>query len=247
MKLIGNYYTQVDRGLERKTNEDFAVILTNSRGDLLLLVADGMGGHVQGNLAAKIAIDTLAQAFKRKSRFWGKNAPGRWLSKFVRIANAEIHREAENNPEYRQMGTTLVAAIIRPRDLTIVNVGDSRAYWLNQGKLEMLTEDQTLVAYLAKTGQIKPEEKKTHPRRHVLINALGVAPSVSLDLFRFPYHDQDVLLCSDGLYNLVNDQEIEAVLLTSDSVEEKAALLVTNANKNGGLDNIAIALWEREL
>lgn len=247
MKLIGNYCTRTDRGLVRKSNEDFAVILANPRGDLLMMVADGMGGHAKGHLAARLAIETLASAFKKKNRFFSRKSAKMWLLKTVRNANAKIYKEAESNPDYQQMGTTLVAALIRPKDLTLVNIGDSRAYWLNDGKLAMLTEDQTLVSYLAKTGQIKPEEKKTHPRRHVLINALGVSPSVSLDVFHFPYDAQTVLLCSDGLYNLVNDEEIEAILLTKDTIEEKTTLLVTNANKNGGLDNIAVALWEREL
>ena len=89
-----------------------------------------------------------------------------------------IYSEAQNNTDYRDMGTTLVAALIRTNDLTLVNVGDSRAYWLENGRLNLLTEDQTLVSYLAKTGQIRPEEKKTHPRRHVLINALGLTPQL---------------------------------------------------------------------
>ena len=247
MKLIGNYCTRIDRGLVRYSNEDQALILTNPHGDLLMLVADGMGGHAQGDLAARLAIDTIARAFRNRPYFLTRKSAELWLTKTIRHANSVIYREAQNNPDYRDMGTTLVAALVRANDLTITNIGDSRAYWLDNGRLSLLTEDQTLVSYLAKTGQIRPEEKKTHPRRHVLINALGVEPSVSLDVFRFDYVDQILLLCSDGLYNHVNDDEIEAILLTDDSVEEKATMLVTNANNNGGSDNIAVAIWEREL
>mgnify|MGYP001768425605 CR=1 FL=1 len=241
---VGTYCARTDIGRVRLTNEDQALVLANAYGDVMMLVADGMGGHAQGDFASRIAIDVLGDAFRNKNRFWSTGSVKKWLKKTIRHANKQIYQEAQENDEYKDMGTTLVVALIHKNKVIIANVGDSRAYFLLEQKMYRLTEDQTFVDYLFRTGQIKEEEIKSHPRRHVLLNALGITPSVNIDLNVFSYEDQPVMLCSDGLYNNLSNKEIEVVLLTDDSVDQKCDMLIAIANKNGGSDNIAVALWE---
>lgn len=241
---VGTYCARTDIGRVRLTNEDQALVLANAYGDVMMLVADGMGGHAQGDFASHIAIDVLGDAFRNKNRFWSTGSVKKWLKNTIRHANKQIYQEAQANDEYKDMGTTLVVALIHKNKVLIANVGDSRAYFLLEQKMYRLTEDQTFVDYLFRTGQIKEEEIKSHPRRHVLLNALGITPSVNIDLNVFSYEDQPVMLCSDGLYNNLSNKEIEVVLLTDDSVDQKCDMLIAIANKNGGSDNIAVALWE---
>jgi protein phosphatase len=125
-----------------------------------------------------------------------------------------------------------------------MNAGDSRCYLFKERKLKQITEDQTYVNFLYKSGQIKAEEMATHPRRHVLTNAVGLFPSISVDLKIIEYHGEGIFLCSDGLYNNVSDVDIENVLRTDQSSEQKVSSLINIANFNGGSDNISIALWE---
>lgn len=241
---IGTFCARTDIGRVRLTNEDQALVLANAYGDVLMLVADGMGGHAQGDFASRIALDVLGDAFRNKNRFWTVSSAKKWLKNNIRKANHQIYQEAQNNDEYRDMGTTLVVALIVGKKVLIANVGDSRAYFLLDQHMYRLTEDQTFVDYLFRTGQIKEEEIKSHPRRHVLLNAVGITPSVNIDLNVFTYDNQPILLCSDGLYNNCSNKEIEVVLMTDDSVDQKCDMLISMANKNGGSDNIAVALWE---
>ena len=143
------------------------------------------------------------------------------------------------------MGTTLTLLLI-VKDIAILgHVGDSRCYFLkNHHDLVQMSEDQTYVAYLLRTQQITPEEALTHPKRHVLMNALGVYPSASIDVRSFPYLNEEVLLCSDGLYNNVPQEDIASIIKGNDAVEQKVNELIAIGNKNGGSDNIAVVLWE---
>jgi protein phosphatase len=126
----------------------------------------------------------------------------------------------------------------------IANIGDSRAYMLVKGKLTQMTEDQTYVQYLLNTGKITPEQALSHPERHVLMNALGINPSVSLTLISKPYAGESLLLCSDGLYNSIPLPAIEAIITTDERADQKVLSLINEANSNGGSDNEGIAYWE---
>ena len=170
-----------------------------------------------------------------------------WVSKAIREANKSIYEQSQSNPNYRGMGTTITLLLII-KDMAILgHVGDSRCYFLkNHHDLVQMTEDQTYVAYLVRTGQITQEEALTHPKRHVLMNALGIYPSASIDLKVIPYLNEEILLCSDGLYNNVPVDDIAAIVKGNDTVEMKVNELIAIGNKNGGSDNIAVVLWEAQ-
>ena len=143
------------------------------------------------------------------------------------------------------MGTTLCAVLIHGQKMVIANVGDSRAYsYSEEDGLLRLTKDQTYVSYLLRTGQINEQEALTHPDRHVLMNALGIYASASMDIETKPYRGQAILLCTDRLYNNLSEMEMRAILNTDDRPDQKVKSLIMDANNNGGSDNIGIAYWE---
>ncbi len=240
----GTYAYKTDTGLLRSNNEDQALVTMNASGEVFLIVCDGMGGAKKGDLASKIAIDTLAKAFKNKKRHHFPYFDRLWLTRVCREANSLIYKSAEKNEKYRGMGTTLVAALLSGDRLLIANIGDSRAYMIKERALHQLTEDQTYVRYLVNTGSLSEKEASYHPDRHVLMNALGVYPSLSVTFSQFKYDGEPLLLCSDGLYNQVPPKEIVAVLSTDERVDQKVLGLILEANEAGGNDNAAVAYWE---
>jgi serine/threonine protein phosphatase PrpC len=183
----GAYAFKTDIGKVRQSNEDQAMVLTSETGEVFLVVCDGMGGANKGDVASKAAVDSLAASFKKKKRNLFAGMDRLWITKAAKAANKVIFDQADKNPAYKGMGTTMVAALISGNRLLIANIGDSRAYMLVKGKLTQMTEDQTYVQYLLNTGKITPEQALSHPERHVLMNALGINPSVSLTLISKPY------------------------------------------------------------
>ncbi|NCA97284.1 MAG: Stp1/IreP family PP2C-type Ser/Thr phosphatase [Bacteroidia bacterium] len=244
MRIKGRFAYRIDIGRVRVSNEDQAIVLTNADGDVLLLVCDGMGGHNKGDFASRTAISVLSEAFKAKPKFSNPFLAKRWLMRQIHNANNVIYDAAYSNDAYKDMGTTLVAVLIIEERIIIANIGDSRAYAIRPDGLERLTEDQTFVDYLYRTGKISKEEIATHPKRHVLMNALGIYPSLTLDVSSSPYIGYSVILCSDGLYNNISEQEMHAILSTEERPEQKVETLIKVANSNGGSDNIAVAYWE---
>ncbi len=244
MRIKGNFAFRIDIGRVRITNEDQATVLINADGDVLMVVCDGMGGHNKGDYASRSAVSILAEAFKNKPKFIHPFFARRWLSKAIHLANRAIYDAAYANEAYKDMGTTLVAALIIEDYIIIANIGDSRAYAVRYEGMERLTSDQTYVDYLYRTGKISKEEITTHPKRHVLMNALGIYPSLTLDITSSTYVGFSILLCSDGLYNNISEKELHAILTTEERPEQKVETLIKVANNNGGSDNIAIAYWE---
>lgn len=239
----GIYAAATDIGRIRINNEDRANALANFAGDVFLVICDGMGGQNKGDYASKMACDHLVESFKKKRKmpyFFTRL----WLSHAIKEANALVYREASKNETYKGMGTTCVAVYIQGERMIVANIGDSRAYAYSKGKLGRLTNDQTYVDYLCRTGKIKEEEKDSSPERHILMNALGIYPSCSVDIRVLPYRGEAILLCSDGLYNNISEAEIRAILLTDERPDKKVASLISEANGNGGSDNIGIAYWE---
>ena len=244
--VYGNFACKTDIGKVRMTNEDRAGVFTNAKGNILLIVCDGMGGQNKGEYAAQIALDVISESFLKKQKFLNALSARNWLYNIVREANRKIYDEANTKQQYNNMGTTLSLALIYKSTFFPVQVGDSRVYELRNHQLTQLTDDQTYVNYLYKTGKITKEEMKTHPKRHVLINALGMFPSVEFDFNSHPYMNSTILVCSDGLYNNTSDQEIYSVLNGKDVATQKANELIAIANANGGSDNIAVAIWEAD-
>ena len=244
--VYGSFACKTDIGKVRLTNEDRAGAFTNAKGNILLIVCDGMGGQNKGEYAAQVALDTVANSFLKKQRFFNAMTAKSWLIKIIKDANRLIYEEASEKPELKNMGTTLSLALIYEDTLFTVQVGDSRIYELKDNQLTQLTDDQTYVNYLYKTGKISKEEMATHPKRHVLINAMGMSPNVELDFKSYPYTNSSLLVCSDGLYNNCNLNAISSILRSDDSVSQKANEFINIANANGGSDNIAVAIWEAE-
>ena len=243
--LSGSFTYKTDVGRVRVTNEDRAIALTNARGNVLLLVCDGMGGQSKGELASTLASNFIAEEFRNRTRkFLNKATAAHWLVSTIRKANSAVFNESLNNKEYSGMGTTLTAVLIIGNNAIIAQVGDSRAYFLENDELIQVTEDQTFVGYLLRTGQISEEEARVHPKRHVLLEALGIRPSVNVDVSFRKYNNNRVLVCSDGLYNNVSTRDIANILKNDDTVTLKATQLISVANMNGGSDNIAVVLWE---
>lgn len=238
----GIFSFDTNRGSVRLENEDQAKVCVNASHSVMLLVCDGMGGQNKGDYASRYACSILSEAFmKRKGKPFFTQF---WLARTIRKINKSIFAQAEKSEIYKGMGTTLVCVIVEGRQMTIANIGDSRAYAFSAGILERLTEDQTVVDYLRRTGKISDDEASGHADRHILLNALGVFPSVSVDVKRKTYYGQSIFCCSDGLYNNVSEAEIRAVLSSNDRPDVKVASLIAEGNANGGSDNMAIAYWE---
>ena len=245
--LSGRFSYKTDIGRIRLSNEDQAAALINASGNVLLVVCDGMGGQNKGDLASSLAINTITTAFKSRKGFLNRYFAKLWVGQVIREANKSIYEQSQSNKSYHGMGTTITLLLIIKDTAILGHVGDSRCYFLrNRREFVQMSEDQTYVGYLLRTGQISQEEALTHPKRHVLMNALGVYPSASVDVKLFPYMGETVLLCSDGLYNNVPVNDIASVLKGEDTVEQKVDELIAIGNKNGGSDNIAVVIWEAQ-
>lgn len=245
--LTGRFYYKTDIGKIRVSNEDQATALTNASGNVLLVVCDGMGGQNKGDMASSLAVSTIVSSFKSRKGFLTKRLAMFWVSKAIREANKSIYEQSQSSPAYHGMGTTVTLLLIMKDVAILGHVGDSRCYFLkNHHDLIQMSEDQTYVAYLLRTKQITPSQALTHPKRHVLMNALGVYPSASVEVKAFKYTGEEVLLCSDGLYNNVPFTDIASVLRGNDTVEQKVNELIAIGNKNGGSDNIAVVIWEAQ-
>ncbi|MGN1295309.1 MAG: protein phosphatase 2C domain-containing protein [Bacilli bacterium] len=239
------YSVKTDPGLVRPNNEDSACIVENKSGDLFLMVLDGMGGHCRGDAASHLAMEIISEKMLNTDKFLSYSSMKTTLLKTIKKANKEVNLLGSSKLEYLDMGTTLCLVAIRKDKTLLCNVGDSRCYIMINGQLCQVSEDQTYVQFLYKTGKIKKEEMDTHPKRHVLMNALGTYPSLSVATTEITNAYDAILLCSDGLYNMLSDREIEEVLnIETISTSDKIDLLINRANKKGGKDNIAIVLME---
>ncbi len=244
INIRGQFAYKTDIGKVRISNDDQAIILSNASGDVLMCVCDGMGGQNRGDYASRIATEILSEEFRSRSHFVSGLGVRLFLTSVVKKINTEIYNESQAHIEYKGMGTTLVLAMLYKDKIFVINIGDSRAYSVRYETLKRLTEDQTYVGYLYRTGKISEEELQTSKDRHILMNALGCYPSVSFEINVFPNIKTPLLLCSDGLYNNASEAEIHAALATNERIELKVDTLISIANSNGGSDNIAIAYWE---
>lgn len=246
MKNIkGQFISKTDIGLVRLINEDRAISLVNSCGDVLLCVCDGLGGHNKGDYASELAVKMLTESFRDKNKYYTGIDVRFWIYHMLNKINRAINNEAAHNEKYTDMGTTIVLAVLHANKIYIAYAGDSRAYGFEKNQYSHLTIDQTYVNYLYETGQIKKEEMSTSKERHKLINALGTYPSVSYSLVIKKNTYNSILLCSDGLYNNATDGDIKSVIISNERIEQKIDTLIGIAKSNGGSDNIAISYWER--
>ena len=220
--------------------------LSQPRTRLLLMVADGMGGHRRGDVASKIAVQRVARILlpmlaseEEIPRATYHSA----LQEAVVEANQAVFEKAQSSPEYEGMGTTATLAIVDGQSLHVANVGDSRAYIVNKREICQVTRDHSLVQEMVDRGQITPEEARHHPKKNVITMVLGVYAQVAPDIGCLTVEPGDkVLLCCDGLVNHVEDPEIHRVVVETSDPQKACEILVALANKDGGKDNISVVL-----
>lgn len=241
-------YSETNKGLQRPNNEDEAGSI--SREDFkVVFVADGMGGHSSGEVASRIVKEALMSGLNAMPTPKNIHQAKKSLKKIIKRANSLIHKLSSKKAECYGMGTTLVLAFRMPDFTIIINCGDSRAYSFKKDNgvgLTQLTADQTIVQYLYKLGAISKEEIKTSPKRHVLMNAIGIDASVSYDVSIIDNDYDLILACSDGLTNMVTDSAIENTIVEDQekSVEKLTKDLINQALENGGIDNIGVSIME---
>lgn len=235
-------------GRVRQVNEDRCWVGALGGGIAIALVADGMGGHQAGDVASQSAVDTFRGAFEQhaEKRSLSEQEGRMLIRQAIAEANETIYAMASRDDRYHNMGTTVVAALMLPGTAVIGHVGDSRAYRVGAGRIEQLTTDHSLVNELVRSGQLSAEEAANHPRRNVLTRAIGTDPEVEIDVQSVKWLPEDVLLlCSDGLSNMVSDERIaEVVSDDSLALEIKADHLIQLALEGGGDDNVTVVLLQ---
>ncbi len=236
-----------DPGMVRSHNEDSVTIVKNKNDERLLIVADGMGGHKAGEVASSIACNHLSKRFENLDSIGSKLDCANWLNENIKFINEEIIKYAKDNPETKGMGTTLVLAILTKNFLMFGNIGDSSGFVYKNGKLTKVTEDHTLINALIKTGALTDEEAHNFPKKNVLMRALGAQEKIEIDKFSVETDVDGIFLCSDGLTNMLNLNQIENVLKDKSLLmEEKLGKLIKKCNSRGGTDNISIAFLLKE-
>ena len=236
-------YSATDIGRKRQLNQDYVFSSAKPLGNMpnLFIVADGMGGHNAGDYASKCTTETVVSEIQNS---FEKN-PTIIIKKAIKTANAKIKKEASEHENLFGMGTTLVTATIIGKYLQVSNIGDSRLYLLNKDGLRQITEDHSLVEEMIRLGGLSREDARLHPDKNIITRAIGAKDEVEADFFTEELETGDiVLMCSDGLTNMLEDKEIEAILLNPEKEEliQKGDALIKAANENGGKDNIAVVL-----
>ncbi|MBR4573958.1 MAG: Stp1/IreP family PP2C-type Ser/Thr phosphatase [Lachnospiraceae bacterium] len=235
-------YSMTDIGRKRKLNQDTVYSCEHPLGNLsnLFIVCDGMGGHKAGDYASAYTV----KAIEREVEACEDKSPIKILREAITIANAEIYEKASTEADFAGMGTTCVAATIADDVLYVANVGDSRLYLIDKA-ITQVTKDHSLVAELVRKGSLDESQAKAHPDKNIITRAIGAAPSVEIDFFEVELSAGDVILmCTDGLTNMVDDDEILRIVRTGVDVPDIAENLIRMANHNGGKDNIGVVIIE---
>ncbi|MBP5324630.1 MAG: Stp1/IreP family PP2C-type Ser/Thr phosphatase [Pseudobutyrivibrio sp.] len=234
---------KTDVGIKRKVNQDAIFYSDKVVGKLpnLYLVADGMGGELAGDYASAKCVETIINCIKKSK----ETEPVRILEEAIQTANNLIYAESKSDPSKAGMGTTLVMATIIDGHLFVANVGDSRLYVANSSKVLQVTKDHSVVAELVRTGELDEDDARTDKRKNMITRAIGAESAIAADYFDVALKGREhILLCSDGLTNMVSDKEILSILKSADSIEDRATKLVELANSNGGKDNISVIIVE---
>ena len=240
------YSYLTDPGKVRDHNEDSVTIVKNKSGEILMAVADGMGGHKGGEIASSIAITNIGARFMKTSSVGNKEDAIVFIKEIVSEANMNLYRYTQENPESLGMGTTIVLALLTKDFLLFGNIGDSSGFVIKDGKLYKITQDHTLVNLLVKSGELTEEEGRNHPRKNVLMRALGANINVEMDIFDVETDVDGIFLCSDGLTNMLDNEQIENVLNGKLAIDEKLQKLILKSNNRGGTDNISVAYLNKE-
>lgn len=239
--MISHYVT--DAGLTRRENQDYGYASCEPIGNLpnLFVVADGMGGHNAGDFASRCAVTVLVDSVKKNMSF----NPIKIIRHAIETANEQIYQQAEKDPSMKGMGTTLVVATIVGHYAYVANVGDSRLYLSDEHEVTQITRDHSFIEEMVRRGEISREDARFHPDKNIITRAVGTGPSVEIDFFDVELEEGcRILMCSDGLSNMVGDEELHEILCSSKKIGETAQILVDRANENGGRDNISVVIIE---
>lgn len=231
-------YAMTDIGRTRMVNQDYVFSCLEPIGNLpnLFIVADGMGGHQAGDFASSYSVKKFIESVSLSLQ---KN-PHKIFDDAIRHANRELIEKSKANPDLKGMGTTLVALTIEGDRAYVANVGDSRLY-LQEQRLIQITVDHSLVQEMIRIGELTKEDARLHPDKNIITRAVGAGKDIKADFFEFRLKKESILLmCSDGLSNMVGDAQIEQMLKSGQTPEKIGKKLVEAANKNGGKDNIAV-------
>lgn len=235
-------FSVTDIGQKREMNQDFVYCNTESIGMFpnLFIVADGMGGHKAGDFASRFAVEEFVRLVSKQEQ----KTLIQTMEEAIRETNEGLITQAKNNADLQGMGTTFVAATIVDRELYIANIGDSRLYVVGQDKLTQITQDHSLVEEMIRRGEIKRDEARFHPNKNVITRAIGADAEVTADYFEVTLEkDEIVLMCSDGLSNMMDEHEMLTVVNSNRQNLDKAGKqLLLLANEHGGKDNISIVL-----
>lgn len=234
-------YSITDKGETRKSNEDNYFSIDSKIGPVpnIFFVADGMGGENAGQYASERATECILKYLKETDN----KEPVKAIKEAINYANSVIYRESKEDEAKKGMGTTLVLATVLENQIIVANVGDSRLYLCEAGHLKQVTVDHSFVNELVRLGKVSKEEAKNHPTKNKITRAVGAEEKIQADFFDIDLKKDDILLlCSDGLTNMVSDDCIEQILNENISLCERAQKLVDKANENGGIDNITVIL-----
>ena len=238
------YFAATDIGRVREKNQDQAVTAINLKDQVLGLVCDGMGGHKAGEIASHVVENHVLTCFRANPPFLDDEEVENWLIDTVLEAHQIVKRMANMDEDTKGMGTTVAIAVVIEDDVYLCHVGDSRIYLYDCHCLKQVTKDHTLVNELIERGAISIEEGKNHRQKNVLMQALGVDMDIVPEMKKVSLKGRNILICSDGLYNNLTDQDILQILCQKDKVENKVKALINEANAHGGSDNIAVVLIE---
>lgn len=235
-----------DIGKVRSTNQDAYHIGSFSPDAFWSVVCDGMGGANGGNVASLVAVGAISANMDRN---YDPNKPNSSIHNLITTAvinaNALVYQKSKQSPDLAGMGTTVVLTVIKDDMAYIAHVGDSRAYHINENTIRQITKDHTMVQYLIENGEITVEEAKDHPKKHLITRAVGVEETVSVDYNELEIQKGDkILVCSDGLSNLVNEYEILSVVSEHASLSDAVDTLISLANERGGNDNVTVVIME---
>ncbi|WP_249869830.1 Stp1/IreP family PP2C-type Ser/Thr phosphatase [Oceanobacillus saliphilus] len=243
--MEGHFLT--DRGQVRSHNEDSGGIFYNKDNQLIAVIADGMGGHQAGDVASKLATDLIRDKWEPQSGLNTSESLESWLSASISEINQSIYEHSLKNKECKGMGTTVVIAICTDEFVTVAHVGDSRCYISGENGLKQITEDHSLVNELVRTGQITEDDAEQHPRKNVLLKAMGTEQSISEDIKTVEWEKENrLLLCSDGLSNKLNVEELAAFTQKPNPLAQIGQEMIDLANERGGEDNISLILIQHE-
>ncbi|MBQ6695425.1 MAG: Stp1/IreP family PP2C-type Ser/Thr phosphatase [Lachnospiraceae bacterium] len=226
----------------RKINQDYVYTSEKPMGNLpnLFLVADGMGGHKAGDYASRCTVETICEMVEKSL----EKEPAAILQKAIEAANEQVYQMAKTDEQYEGMGTTIVAATLLGNSLQVANVGDSRLYIVGN-TIKQITRDHSWVAEMVRLGEMDQDMAKNHAKKNIITRAVGASRNVEIDFFTVDLAEgESVLMCSDGLTNMLEDEEIRMIMQSQRDVVEKVQALVEEANKHGGMDNISVVLIE---